>query len=111
VKTSARRAFCGDYTPSKFNIFAIITIIAMPTTISVTDDVKEALLRVASELQLKLGRRVDLNEAIRYLLIRKKRPDLLEEACRPVPGFEGAYRELLEGRKKDEERAHGKYGV
>lgn len=37
-------------------------------TISITEDVKEALLRVASELQLKLGRKVDLDEAIRYLL-------------------------------------------
>jgi hypothetical protein len=32
------------------------------TTISVSEDVKQKLLRVASELQIKLGRRVDLNE-------------------------------------------------
>ncbi|MCC5998430.1 MAG: hypothetical protein LM573_05070 [Thermofilum sp.] len=83
----------------------------MTTTISVTEDVKEALLRVASELQLKLGRRVDLNEAIRYLLIKKRRPELLEEACKPVAGFEEAYRDLLEGRKKDEERTRRKYGI
>jgi KaiC/GvpD/RAD55 family RecA-like ATPase len=70
----------------------------MPTTISVTEDVKEALLKVAAELQMKLGRRVDLNEAIRYLLTRNKRPDLLEEACRPAPGFEKAYRELVRER-------------
>lgn len=83
----------------------------MPTTISVTEDVKEALLKVASELQIKLGRRVDLNEAIRYLLARGKRPDLLEEACKPVPGFEEAYRELLEERGRDEEKARRKYGL
>jgi predicted CopG family antitoxin len=82
----------------------------MPTTISVTEDVKEALLKVAAELQMKLGKRVDLNEAIRYLLTRNKRPDLLEEACRPVPGFEEAYRELVRERWKDEERARWKYG-
>jgi predicted CopG family antitoxin len=82
----------------------------MPTTISVTEDVKEALLKVAAELQMKLGKRVDLNEAIRYLLTRNKRPDLLEEACRPVPGFEEAYRELVKERRKDEERARRKYG-
>jgi hypothetical protein len=82
----------------------------MPTTISVTEDVKEALLKVAAELQMKLGKRVDLNEAIRYLLTRNKRPDLLEEACRPVPGFEEAYRELVRERGKDEERARWKYG-
>jgi len=89
---------------------SILNIIAMPTTISVTEDVKEALLKVAAELQMKLGRRVDLNEAIRYLLTRDKRPDLLEEACRPVPGFEEAYRELVRERWKDEERARWKYG-
>ena len=38
------------------------------STISVTEDVKEALLRIASELQIRWGRRVDLNEAIRYLI-------------------------------------------
>ena len=82
----------------------------MPTTISVTEDVKEALLKVAAELQMKLGKRVDLNEAIRYLLTRNKRPDLLEEACRPVPGFDEAYRELVWERWKDEEGARRKYG-
>jgi predicted CopG family antitoxin len=73
-------------------------------TISVTEDVKEALLKIASELQLKLGRRVDLNEAIRYLLTKGiKRPDLLEKACRPISGFEDAYKELRKERMKDEE--------
>lgn len=82
----------------------------MPTsamsTISVTEDVKKALLKIASELQLKWGRRVDLNEAIRYLIARGvKRPDLLERACQPIPGFEEAYKELKE------ERARGKFSL
>jgi hypothetical protein len=82
------------------------------STISVTEDVKEALLKVASELQLKLGRRVDLNEAIRYLLTKGiKRPDLLEKACRPISGFEDTYKELRKERMKDEERACRKYGL
>ncbi|MGB9759550.1 MAG: VapB-type antitoxin [Thermoproteota archaeon] len=82
------------------------------STISVTEDVKEALLKIASELQIKRGRRVDLNEAIRYLLnMRVKRPDLLEEACKPVHGFEEAYEELKKERMRDEERAHGKFGL
>jgi len=38
------------------------------TNISVTDDVKEKLLKIASELQIRLRRRVDLNEAIRFLI-------------------------------------------
>jgi predicted CopG family antitoxin len=82
------------------------------STISVTEDVKEALLKIASELQIKRGRRIDLNEAIRYLLnMRVKRPDLLEEACKPVPGFEEAYEELKKERMKDEERARRKFGL
>ena len=72
------------------------------STISVTEDVKEALLRVASELQIRWGRRVDLNEAIRYLLTKGiKRPDLLEQACRPILGFEDAYKELRKERIKN----------
>lgn len=82
------------------------------TTISVTDEVKEKLLKKSSELQIKFGRRVDLNEAIDYLISHSdKRPDLLERACRPVSGFESAYRELIEERRKDEERARRRYGV
>ncbi|MGB9718725.1 MAG: hypothetical protein ACP5PQ_05495 [Thermoproteota archaeon] len=82
------------------------------STISVTEDVKEALLKVASELQLKWGRRVDLNEAIRYLIARGvKRPDLLERACQPIPGFKEAYKELKGERVKDEERARRKFSL
>jgi hypothetical protein len=55
------------------DLYKVVISIPIMTTISVTEDVKEALLKVVSELQLKLGRRVDLNEAIRYLLTRGKR--------------------------------------
>jgi len=82
------------------------------TTIAVTDDVKEQLLRIASELQLKLGRKVDLNDAITFLLTKEsKKPDLLEAACKPTTGFREAYRELIEERRKDEKRTSRKYGI
>ncbi|MGB9727726.1 MAG: VapB-type antitoxin [Nitrososphaeria archaeon] len=82
------------------------------STISVTEDVKEALLKIASELQIRWGRRVDLNEAIRYLISRSvKRPELLEKACKPIEGFEEAYKELKEERRKDEERAFRKFSL
>ena len=82
------------------------------TTVAVTEEVKRRLLRVASELQLKLGRKVDLNDAITYLLTKeKRRPDLLDAASQPIPGFEEAYRELIQGRREDEESARGKFGV
>lgn len=75
------------------------------STISIKEDIKEELLKYASELQIKLGRRVDYNEAIRHLLMqRRKRPALLKEACVPMPGIDDARRALQEERRLDEER-------
>ncbi len=80
------------------------------STISVTEDVKEALLEIALELQIRWGRRVNLNKAIRYLISRSvKRPELLDKACKPIGGFGEAYKELKEERRKDEERAFRKF--
>jgi len=63
-------------------------IIVVVEIISVTDDVWEELLILASKLQLMLGRRVDFNDAIRYLLLKEsRRPELLERATRPVGGL------------------------
>jgi hypothetical protein len=88
----------------------IVYVIAM-TTISVTNDVKDRLQRIAFELQLRLGRRVDLNEALRYLISeREKNPELLDEACKPISGAEGALKESYEERKLDEERLERKIG-
>lgn len=79
------------------------------TTISVTDDVKEKLLRVASELQIKLGRRIDLNEALRYLVDqREKKPELLDEACKPLIGAKEVVEELEMERQLDEKRLERK---
>lgn len=81
------------------------------TTISVTEDVKQKLLKVASELQLKLGRRVDLNDALRFLVDeRGKNVELLEEACKPVIGVKEALEELQKERKHDENRLERKIG-
>ena len=79
------------------------------TTISVTEDVKEKLLRVASELQIKLGRRVDLNDALRFLVDqREKNPRLLTEACTIATGVKEALEELETERKLDDERLERK---
>lgn len=81
------------------------------TTISVTEDVKQKLLKVASELQLKLGHRVDLNEALSFLVDqREKNIQLLEEACKPVIGAKEALEELQTERKRDEDRLERKIG-
>jgi hypothetical protein len=81
------------------------------TTISVTEDVKQKLLRVALEFQLKIARRVDLNEVLRFLVDqREKNPQLLEEACSPMIGAEEAIEELERERKLDETRIERKIG-
>lgn len=81
------------------------------TTISVTEDVKKKLLGIASELQIRLGRRVDLNEALRFIIGQKeKKPHLLDEACKPLSGAEEALKELYAERKLDEERLERKIG-
>jgi len=79
------------------------------TTISVTDDVKEKLLQLASELQIKLRRRVDLNEAIRFLISeRERKPQFLEQACKPISVAEEVVRELYAERELDEKRLERK---
>ncbi|MEM0118120.1 MAG: hypothetical protein QXV32_06710 [Conexivisphaerales archaeon] len=86
----------------------------MPETIKISKEAKEELLRVAAELQAKEGRRVDLDEAIKYLLTkggRAKRPELLDAACKKTEGFETAYQEMMTERRRYEERTHRKYGV
>jgi hypothetical protein len=51
------------------------------TTIAVDDDIKEELLRISSQLQIKFGRRIDFNEVLRYLIqCQVKRPELLDRA-------------------------------
>lgn len=82
------------------------------TTISVTDDVKKKLLKLASELQIKVGRRVNFNEAIQFLIReREKNPQLLDEATRPTPKVEEALEELYAERKLDEKRLERKISI
>lgn len=90
----------------------IIVAVIVVTTISVTDDVKEKLLKIASELQIRFGRRVNLNQAIRFLLSeREKRPQLLDEACKATPKVEEALKELYMERRLDEKRLERKIGI
>jgi hypothetical protein len=78
-----------------------MAIVAM-STIMVKEGVKIELLKYASELQAKLGRRVDYNEAIKQLLMeRRKHPALLLEACAPIEGAEEDKIQLFEERKRD----------
>jgi hypothetical protein len=67
-------------------------------------------MKLAARLQERYGRRVDLDEAIRYLLSsREKNSDMLREFLGSVPGVSAE--ELYEERRADEERERRKYGV
>jgi len=81
----------------------LIIVIMTTTTISISDEARRNLLKVAAELQANLGERVDYDRVIRYLLSRVIRNEsLLREACSPVPiGAEELRGELRKGRKED----------
>jgi hypothetical protein len=86
-----------------FNLNRIIMFVESMTTISVRDETRRSLLLYASKLQLSTGRKVDFDDAIRHLLERDKRPDLLEEACRPIPNSDWLQKLLHEERGKDDD--------
>jgi hypothetical protein len=55
------------------------------TTISVSDEIRRELLRVAAQLQAKIGEKVDYDQVIHHLLSQAGRNEqLLKEACRPT---------------------------
>lgn len=82
----------------------------MSQTIRVSKYTKLLLMRLAAKLQEKLGRRVNLDETIRYLLIlREKNPDLLREFLGSVPSL--STEELYKERRADEERKRRRHGV
>ena len=52
------------------------------TTITVSENLRAELVRLAAELQMKLGRKVDYEDVIRHLIGKNRRNvNLLREAC------------------------------
>jgi hypothetical protein len=78
----------------------------MTTTISISDDSRKRLLKVAAELQARTGEKADYEEAIRYLLSRVGRDEqLFKQACAPVDlGRSNVRDELRKGRAEDRKR-------
>jgi len=64
------------------------------------------LVKLAAELQIKLGRKVDYEDVIRYLIKKnQKNPRLLQSACMPTDLSLGEARvELRKGRAEDRRR-------
>ena len=80
-------------------------MIAM-TTISISEDLRRQLLKVAAELQARRGEKVDYDQVVSYLLSRAKRDEqLLKKACAPVAVDISEIRdELRRGRAEDQKR-------
>lgn len=73
------------------------------TTITISDRTRRELLKVAAELQSKLGKKIDYEDVIEYLLMKTRRnPELLKIATAPkgVPSSE-LQKLLKEGRAED----------
>jgi hypothetical protein len=73
------------------------------TTISISDDLRKQLLKVAAELQAKSGEKADYDDVVRYLLSRVVRDEqLFRQACAPVSVDLSRVRaELRRGRAED----------
>jgi predicted CopG family antitoxin len=78
------------------------------TTITVSDSLRAQLVRLAAELQMKLGRKVDYEDVIRHLIgEHQKNAKLLRRACAPVTArAENVRKELRRGRAEDSRREH-----
>lgn len=79
-------------------------------TIRVSKSTKERLVRLAARLQEEKGRRITLDEAIRFLLdARERKSELLISIFGSIPNL--STEELYEERKKDEKRASRGYSI
>lgn len=84
------------------------------TTITISENTKRELLRVAAELQSKSGKKVDYEEAIEYLIARSRRNlALFRKATAPkgvtTEELQGALREGREEDKRHEEFLEREY--
>lgn len=76
------------------------------TTITISEDLKRELLRVAARLQASRGEKIDYDDVLRFLVRKATRNmDLFHQACTPtgVSSRELA-QELKKGRSLDRKR-------
>lgn len=80
------------------------------TTISIREETRRRLLRVAADLQKERGERCDFDSVIAHLIDAYERQQVDVKAWRqfvkPVPGvdFDALYRGLLQERRLDHDR-------
>ena len=77
------------------------------TTISISEDLRKQLLKVAAELQAKTGEKVDYDKVVRYLLSRVARDEqLFRQACAVAADVDVSRvrADLRKGRAEDKRR-------
>jgi len=76
------------------------------TTITVSEELKRELLKVAAQLQASKGEKIDYEDVLRYLIQRATRNlDLFHQACIPTGVSSRQLRQQLKkGRREDRER-------
>lgn len=91
-------------------VYLVHLVLFMSKTIKVSKYTEEMLFRIAARIQDRLGRKVSLDEAIRYLIsLEDKQPKLLEEVFGSIPTL--STEELYEERRLDEARATRRYDL
>ncbi len=77
-------------------------------TISIKKDTHHELIKIAADLQKKIGKKIDFDIIIRYLIelytTSTLKPKLFEKFCEPIQGvmFDILYDDLQKERKIDE---------
>jgi hypothetical protein len=86
-----------------FFIFLIVIIAMRIVTISISEEVRRELLRIAGILQSRTQRKMDYEDVIRYLIRKSARDErLLRSACKPIDlPIDELLQELKKGREED----------
>lgn len=80
-------------------------MMSMGTTISVSDEVRKELLKLAAKLQAKIGVKVDYNQVIQHLISRtEKSEQLLKQACAPLSVDVSEFREELRRKRGEDQK-------
>ena len=76
------------------------------TTITISEDLRRELLRVAAKLQASRGEKIDYDDVLRFLVRNATRNmDLFHQACTPTGvSSKQLARDLREGRSLDRKR-------
>ena len=76
------------------------------TTITISEDLKRELLRVAAQLQASRGEKIDYDDVLRFLVRKATRNlDLFRQATAPTgTSSQELRRELRKGRDEDRKR-------